>query len=440
MKSVIVACLVASLCVGTAIAQDLGTSRDIPVKNTPIVTYEPPTVPRQGGDTIDDATVIPSLPYSITGTTEGYVDDYDEVCPYDGSTSPDVVYTFTHFHDEIFSFDLCGSSYDTKLYLYNGQLDLLACNDDFYYDDACGNYVSCIEDFLVEGGQQYYMVVDGYGGDCGEYYLTACSNPPCIGATCWDNAEHEGEPALVDGYVDEYNAGCDADDPVFQDLYPPAGEAELKFCGWTGWYRTAGVDQVDSDWFRLVASGDNISLSAEGPLYVDIECDVLYLQDCQDVSVLPFQMGMCSPGTLDIPTTPGEVVYLRVRPVLLTPPVCVHPNELYTMIVTGIASETSAVPYLAPTDFALLAITPNPFNPRTTISFFNDHPQHVRVEVYDIRGRRIAELTGQQYQAGEHSVEWNGRDSSGRAVPSGEYFFRVEYGDQVEIRKAMLLR
>ncbi len=53
-------------------------------------------------------------------------------------------------------------------------------------------------------------------------------------------------------------------------------------CGWTGWYTTAGVDQVDSDWFRLGASGDNISLSAEGPLYVDIECDVLYLQDCQD--------------------------------------------------------------------------------------------------------------------------------------------------------------
>ena len=47
---------------GTAIAQDLGNSRELPVKNTPVVTYEPPAAPKQGGDTIFNATVIPSLP------------------------------------------------------------------------------------------------------------------------------------------------------------------------------------------------------------------------------------------------------------------------------------------------------------------------------------------------------------------------------------------
>ena len=87
-----------------------------------------------------------------------------------------------------------------------------------------------------------------------------------------------------------------------------------------------------------------------------------------------------------------------------------------------------------------IRITPNPFNPQTKISFYADQPQLVRVAVYDIRGRRIAELTDQQYQVGEHSVEWQGRDSSGRAVPSGEYFFRLEIGSLVETRKAMLLR
>ena len=85
-------------------------------------------------------------------------------------------------------------------------------------------------------------------------------------------------------------------------------------------------------------------------------------------------------------------------------------------------------------------ISPNPFNPQTKISFFADQPQRIRVAVFDIRGRLITELTDQQYQVGEHSVEWMGRDSSGRAVPSGEYFFRVEIGGQVETRKAMLLR
>ncbi len=87
-----------------------------------------------------------------------------------------------------------------------------------------------------------------------------------------------------------------------------------------------------------------------------------------------------------------------------------------------------------------LTCKPNPFNPQTKISFYADKPEHIRLAVYDIRGRLVAELTDQQYQAGEHSVEWRGRDSAGHSVPSGEYFFRVEIGGQVETRKAMLLR
>ena len=50
---------------------------------------------RQGGNTIEDATVIDNLTESLQGTTVGYEDNYDEVCPYTGATSPDVVYSFT---------------------------------------------------------------------------------------------------------------------------------------------------------------------------------------------------------------------------------------------------------------------------------------------------------------------------------------------------------
>ncbi|MEN8005732.1 MAG: LamG-like jellyroll fold domain-containing protein [Candidatus Krumholzibacteriota bacterium] len=87
-----------------------------------------------------------------------------------------------------------------------------------------------------------------------------------------------------------------------------------------------------------------------------------------------------------------------------------------------------------------IRITPNPFNPTTAISFSTDQTHQVRVLVYDIRGRLIANLADRQYAAGKHSVEWQGRDSSGRAVPSGEYFFRVDIGGKVETRKAILLR
>ncbi|SVC06178.1 uncharacterized protein METZ01_LOCUS259032, partial [marine metagenome] len=44
-----------------------------------------PDQTRQGGDTVDDAVVINSVPYSDAGTTSGYTNDYDEECPYVGS-------------------------------------------------------------------------------------------------------------------------------------------------------------------------------------------------------------------------------------------------------------------------------------------------------------------------------------------------------------------
>ncbi len=114
------------------------------------------------------------------------------------------------------------------------------------------------------------------------------------------------------------------------------------------------------------------------------------------------------------------------------------------LIVSGLcgppwADFVSAAPPVS-SDKRSIYVYPSPFNPQTKVSFYVDKPEQIRVEIYDIRGRRVAVLTDQQYQVGEHSVEWGGRDSAGRLVPSGEYFFRVEFGNKVEIRKAMLLR
>ena len=47
------------------------------------------------GDVVDSAMVIESIPFDAYGSTEGYFDNYDEVCPYNNSVSPDVVYAYT---------------------------------------------------------------------------------------------------------------------------------------------------------------------------------------------------------------------------------------------------------------------------------------------------------------------------------------------------------
>ena len=53
------------------------------------------------------------------------------------------------------------------------------------------------------------MIVDGYGGDCGDYVINIETFEPCV-VDCPAGAELEGEPALVDGYADEFNGGCNS--------------------------------------------------------------------------------------------------------------------------------------------------------------------------------------------------------------------------------------
>jgi hypothetical protein len=290
---------------------------------------------REGGESIADAIEV-ILPFFDHGATCDNLDDHDEICPYAGSTSPDVVYTFTVASGMLTDVDLCGSGYDTKVYLYDGDLNLVACNDDFYFGDPCGMYVSKLENVYLEGGETYFLVIDGYGGDCGEYVVSAgCEIPPCIGARCDDEMTPEGEPPFGEGYVDTHNGGCDVDPPAFQELVLPPGEQSLEFCGTTGWYESGGP-QRDSDWYVAVAAGELIRIEAEGPLFAIVELDVLDLQDCENISLLPYEMGYCLDAVVDIPTTPGEVVFFRVRPQAMTRPMCADMVEEYTLSITGI--------------------------------------------------------------------------------------------------------
>ncbi len=85
-------------------------------------------------------------------------------------------------------------------------------------------------------------------------------------------------------------------------------------------------------------------------------------------------------------------------------------------------------------------IFPNPFNPQTAISFTADHPQHVVLTVYDLSGRRLAVLADEAFAAGDHTVNWDGRDANGTAMPSGTYLARMDTEAGVQAKKMMLIR
>jgi len=87
-----------------------------------------------------------------------------------------------------------------------------------------------------------------------------------------------------------------------------------------------------------------------------------------------------------------------------------------------------------------LRVFPNPFNPRTSVAFALEQPQRVAIVVYDLIGRRVAELAQREFAAGRHAVDWDGRDARGRALASGTYVVRVESEGGARSAKLMLVR
>jgi subtilisin family serine protease/subtilisin-like proprotein convertase family protein len=83
---------------------------------------------------------------------------------------------------------------------------------------------------------------------------------------------------------------------------------------------------------------------------------------------------------------------------------------------------------------------PNPFNPRTEISFDLLRTGQTRLSIFDVRGMLVRRLLDENLPAGPHTAVWDGKNGSGRAVSSGTYFYRLESGPVVQVRKMLLIR
>lgn len=133
--------------------------------------------PRQGGDNVASALIIPSLPFFDNGTTCGYSVNYDGGCGM-SQYSPDVVYAFTASSTGTIDVSLCGSSYDNVVYVCENNIStVIACNDDAFLD-GCNWYDAALFDIPVTAGNTYYIVVSGFWDSCGNYMINATADVP----------------------------------------------------------------------------------------------------------------------------------------------------------------------------------------------------------------------------------------------------------------------
>lgn len=105
----------------------------------------------------------------------------------------------------------------------------------------------------------------------------------------------------------------------------------------------------------------------------------------------------------------------------------------------GLDRGTDAPPAETVRELALRA-APNPFNPRTTVSFDLPRSGRATVRVYDLRGALVRELVDAEFEAGRHRVSWEGLDAQGRRVASGTYFLRLSQQDETRTVKTVLVK
>ena len=93
-----------------------------------------------------------------------------------------------------------------------------------------------------------------------------------------------------------------------------------------------------------------------------------------------------------------------------------------------------------PRAVVLEAARPNPFAASATLQYALPTAQAARLVIYDASGRAIRILARGTAAAGYHSVEWNGRDDAGRAVPAGVYFARLQTEGQSLTQRLLHIR
>ncbi len=233
---------------------------------------------------------VVAAPGAWSGTTCGALND----CGL--RSSEEVTYQVDIPTNGKWLFSLCGSSFDTYLYLATA-----CCGSDIgWIDDVCGQQSEFIADL---GAGTYYVAIEGYGStDCGTYGLAVSQLPACD-VSCAPTSTPEGEPICTNGYVDNYNGGCNSTPNVFQAI--ACGET---VCGTSGTYTYGSSSYRDTDWFQVVVTtAQTLTWSATAEFPVAVIVMNAGSGDCLDYTILDSDTAYpCNTASVTFSASPGS--------------------------------------------------------------------------------------------------------------------------------------
>lgn len=111
-----------------------------------------------------------------------------------------------------------------------------------------------------------------------------------------------------------------------------------------------------------------------------------------------------------------------------------------TDALVRVGAGTPSAALLPAADIIGLRATPNPFNPRTTISFEALRAGDMAVSIYGVDGRLVRRLWQGDVGVGAWHGDWDGRDDHGLPLAAGVYLVKVRAGDREAVVRLTLVR
>ena len=145
------------------------------------------------------------------------------------------------------------------------------------------------------------------------------------------------------------------------------------------------------------------------------------------------------PGAMFLPSTIYDLNKDGKKDILLSMNIYPPPNVSYILvqdIITSVANNSAQIFE----KYDLSQNYPNPFNPSTQFKVIVKEQSNIQITVYNILGKEIKFLINENLPAGEHTVQWDGKDDEGTNLSDGVYFIQMIAGNYHKTIKTILLK
>ncbi len=83
---------------------------------------------------------------------------------------------------------------------------------------------------------------------------------------------------------------------------------------------------------------------------------------------------------------------------------------------------------------------PNPFHAQTSIDYTVVEPGRVRIDVYNLSGKRVSNLVDKEVMPGEYTITWDGTDINGASLQSGIYIYKMSLSGRTKSERMIMLK